>query len=207
MYDVDADLQEIDRTKRIVERVWEAIESQIFYALWLSRFMAESQQPVAHGSASSRRKRARSRRSAVGRSGEVWWLSGQRAAMRTRARKRDRQQFFVSGHGDCSRGRKWHPQSNFAMGFAPGPQEHLGLWFAHSACACPATARPSPALRAAHWLRSLTLLVACPPELGRHGSPGRRPRSPASPSSGPPTGSATPGSTSNRRESRGTSPL
>jgi hypothetical protein len=64
LYQVDAEPQQIERTKRIVERVWEAIESQIFCALWLSRFMAESQQPVAHGSASSRRKRARSRRSA-----------------------------------------------------------------------------------------------------------------------------------------------
>ena len=114
----------------------------------------------------------------MGRSGEVWWLSGQRAAMRTRARKRDRQPFFVSGHGDCSRGRKWHPQSTFTRGFAPGPQEHLGLWFAHFACACPPTARPSPALRAAHRLRSLTLLVTCPPGLGRCAGPGSRSGSP-----------------------------
>ncbi len=57
LYQVDADPQQIDRTKRIVERVCKGIERQIFYALWLSRFMAESQQPVAHGSASRRRKR------------------------------------------------------------------------------------------------------------------------------------------------------
>jgi CRISPR/Cas system-associated exonuclease Cas4 (RecB family) len=31
VYDVDADPQQIDRTKRIVERVWEGIEWQIFY--------------------------------------------------------------------------------------------------------------------------------------------------------------------------------
>ena len=31
VYEVEADPQQIDRTKRIIERVWEAIESQIFY--------------------------------------------------------------------------------------------------------------------------------------------------------------------------------
>ena len=57
-----------------------------------------------------------------------------------------------------------------------------------------------------HRLRSLTLLVTCPPEHGRHGSPGCRRKSQARRSRGPPTGSPSPGCPSYRREARGTSP-
>ncbi len=71
--------------------------------------------------------------------------------------------------------------------------------------ACPAPPRPSPALRAMHRPRALA--STCPPELGRHGSRcccrGTRDRS----CRGMPTGSATPGWSSYRREPRGPTPL
>ena len=64
-----------------------------------------------------------------------------------------------------------------------------------------------PRLRwAAHRLRH-SLAVTCPPELGRHASPGSRSGSPARRTSGTPTGSTSPGSASYRREARGASPL
>jgi hypothetical protein len=60
----------------------------------------------------------------------------------------------------------------FRQGFALDLGNTLVCRFVRYARACPASARPSPTLRAAHRLRSLTLHVTCPPELGRHASPG-----------------------------------
>jgi len=86
----------------------------------------------------------------------------------------------------------------------PGLKSTFRLQFAHSACACPATARPGPPLRAAIRLRSLSY---CLPELGRHGSPCRRNGSRARGCRGTPTGNSSPERSSYRREPRGSSPL
>ncbi len=177
LYPVEADPRQIERTKRIAERVWEAIERQIFYALCFRVSWPNRSSP------------SRTAQLPAGESGRgvgdprVWGGRVERGGWVGSGRRCDRGRGSEIGSRSSSRGMAIaHEAENgtrnpTSLGASPLNPKHLGL-VVHSLRLCLPGHGSSLALRCGLHPAPLTHL-ACRLSAGTRAA--RRPRPAASP--------------------------